>query len=1066
MGWEIKPAREAFPAFATEWDRLNAELYGSHPVFDSRFVGPLLECFSDGSERLCIHRKGRTADGALILQPRGIGRWALFLPGQAQAGALMLRDVQLFETLFGALPGFAWTIDLLALDPLYCPDWCNLRLPRTVTPHALTMAVSITGTFDDYWQTRPRHLASNMRRYQRRTAERFDAASIVTLSAPSQIEAAIARYGALEMSGWKGKTGTAVNADNDQGKFYRDILIAFASSDQAKVIELHIGGMLAASRLIIHNKRMWVMLKTAYDETLAAHAPGRQLLYATLEQAFHDMPDEMVEFYTNTTRDQAEWATSLRFVRHNQIYRGRLWPTLHRLAVTLMKMARKPLEKKTPNNMVNPVSEKVSSGPTVDGLPASALRLIETFASRNSESSPEWFDNLQKTVFPDDPGVRYYVAEFDKSPVAVLPLRLADNGWIRRIEALGNFYTSLYMPIVVPHCTALELMPLLKQADSDHGGAHVMHLSPLDPMQPSYEALLTALRTNGWIPFRFFCFGNWYLNVDKPWSAYLRERDGKLRSTIKRMGKKFAYAGGTLEIITAPENTEAAIQAFDAVYARSWKIPEPYPGFIPGLIRWLASKGQLRLGIARLNGHPIAAQLWIVAGDKASIFKLAYDEAVAAYSPGTLLTAHLMEHVIDRDGVAEVDYLIGDDEHKKSWMSHRRERWGIVAYNPKTVMGLALLIREIIGRTTRKVIQMIRPDTSKSAQATRWEIVPIARFSEYAAQWDALQRSCANLPFLESAFLQPLLEEFGTGREILALAYADEKPCAAAIVTRKRPGIWQTFQPSQLPLGAWVSAGTPSIADLGKSLLHALPGFNLSLSLTQIDPQFQPRPNDRPCIRTIDYIETAWVDIDQPFDSYWEARGKNLKTNMRKQRTKLQSENVSPSLECITSPAGVAQAVDDYGTLESTGWKGKDGTAVHPGNAQGRFYRKTLENFCAQRRGRIYRYRFNDKVVAMDLCIESRDRVVILKTAYDETFKSVSPSTLMRQDEFRELFNTSGLKRIEFYGKVMEWHTRWTDNARVLYHITIYRRALLQRLHARYNAFRSRNNAEHNEGNC
>ncbi len=40
MSWQLQPARDHFPAFAPEWDRLNAELYGSHPMFDSRFVGP------------------------------------------------------------------------------------------------------------------------------------------------------------------------------------------------------------------------------------------------------------------------------------------------------------------------------------------------------------------------------------------------------------------------------------------------------------------------------------------------------------------------------------------------------------------------------------------------------------------------------------------------------------------------------------------------------------------------------------------------------------------------------------------------------------------------------------------------------------------------------------------------------------------------------------------------------------------------------------------------------------------------------------------------------------------
>jgi hypothetical protein len=154
-------------------------------------------------------------------------------------------------------------------------------------------------------------------------------------------------------------------------------------------------------------------------------------------------------------------------------------------------------------------------------------------------------------------------------------------------------------------------------------------------------------------------------------------------------------------------------------------------------------------------------------------------------------------------------------------------------------------------------------------------------------------------------------------------------------------------------------------------------------------------------------------------------------------------------MECITAPEDVQKAIEDYGSLESTGWKAADGTAILPANAQGHFYRKMLENFCALGRGRIYRYWFGEKVVAMDLCVHDDNVIVILKTAYDESYKAISPSTLMRQDEFQHLFEEQKFTRIEFFGKVMEWHTRWSTQSRTIFHATGYRWAWLKRLHAR-----------------
>lgn len=343
-------------------------------------------------------------------------------------------------------------------------------------------------------------------------------------------------------------------------------------------------------------------------------------------------------------------------------------------------------------------------------LPAPVRALFDAAGSDHIEFMAEWFENLQNTVFPSDETIRYLTLNEHNMPTALLPIRRSRDGTIREIHALSNYYTSLYQPVLARPAVGLDLRPLLSAAGSNHGKpAHVMNFRPMDPDSQAYRLLYEALRGIGWRPFAYFCFGNWYLQVDRPWREYLQQRQGALRSTISRKRKKFSADGGSLETLTAPPDTQRATEDFKQVYSRSWKKPEPYPAFIPGLVRWLARTGQLRLGIAHLAGRPIAAQIWIVSNKKAYIYKLAYDEAYARYAPGTILTAHLFEHVMDRDKVTEVDYLIGDDPYKQSWMTHRRERWGIVAYNPRTLPGAALFLRAKLADYTKRAINHLRP---------------------------------------------------------------------------------------------------------------------------------------------------------------------------------------------------------------------------------------------------------------------------------------------------------------------------------------------------------------------
>ncbi len=335
-----------------------------------------------------------------------------------------------------------------------------------------------------------------------------------------------------------------------------------------------------------------------------------------------------------------------------------------------------------------------------------------------------------------------------------------------------------------------------------------------------------------------------------------------------------------------------------------------------------------------------------------------------------------------------------------------------------------------------------------------WTTYPLPHaeaFAPHAAAWDALQARVAGLPFLESGFVQPLLAAFGTGRERLALRGQPGAPTAAAIVVKGGRGQWTTFQPSQLPLGCWLSEPGAALEPLAAELVRDLPQPALGLGLTQLDSLFHPRAPDGPRWRGQDYIETAWVDLDTDFETYWEARGKNLRQNLRKQQKKLDAAGTRTRLDCLTHPDQVAPALADYGRLEASGWKGQEGTAIAPGHPQYAFYLAMLQHFCRLGRARIYTYAFDDAVVSMDLCIESHGKLVILKTAYDEAHKAVSPSTLMRQQQFEQLFTAAAaggpIRRIEFYGKVMEWHTRWTQQSRPLYHGTCYRWGFLQSLH-------------------
>lgn len=328
-----------------------------------------------------------------------------------------------------------------------------------------------------------------------------------------------------------------------------------------------------------------------------------------------------------------------------------------------------------------------------------------------------------------------------------------------------------------------------------------------------------------------------------------------------------------------------------------------------------------------------------------------------------------------------------------------------------------------------------------------WTVYSAAELNRLAIKWDALNRKCGNIPFFETGFLLALIKEFPAFDLHLAIACDSAGEwIAATLIQPQGRGQWTTYQPSQLPLGAWLQAPTQGGDELARALLHKVPTFALRLGLTQLDPWICRRPAAGTRTSSIDYITTAWVNVNGTFGDYWEGRGKNLRTNLRKQRSKLQADGIAIQFERITNPQMVDAAIVEYGQLEAVGWKASNGTAVHSDNAQGRFYQAMLRHFCSLGRGEIWRLRFNEKIVAMDLCISAGNTLVILKTAFDSSYQTISPAFLLKQEAFQKLFDEGYVRRIEFYGRQMDWHTRWTTESRVLYHANFDRWAWVGKL--------------------
>ncbi|WP_394778515.1 GNAT family N-acetyltransferase [Undibacterium sp.] len=371
---------------------------------------------------------------------------------------------------------------------------------------------------------------------------------------------------------------------------------------------------------------------------------------------------------------------------------------------------------------------KVCIYDSLDALPAGYTALFEAAEQQDGIFlGLAWLQHLNAATF--EPGtLRVYGLEPASANEAAgvqgaLPMRVQarPSGWLspQVMEAAANYYASLYAPLLAPSLpSAQQALTQIVRAAVKDTQADIMDLHPMALDSPMFAMSERALRAAGMVTQRYFCFGNWYLQVrGRSYQEYFASLPSRLRNTVQRKARQLESTGRLeLRITAGTDGLDDAIRAYQQIYQSSWKGAESHPEFVSGLMRMLAAQGKLRLGVAYVDQQPAAAQLWIVSRRIASIYKLAYDEQFAELSIGSILTAHMMRHALDVDQVEQVDYLTGDETYKQDWMSDRRERWGLIAFRLRSARGLIAAARHIGGHALKQAMQNATRRVNKAAK--------------------------------------------------------------------------------------------------------------------------------------------------------------------------------------------------------------------------------------------------------------------------------------------------------------------------------------------------------------
>lgn len=304
-----------------DWDRLNQEYCNSHPLLHSKFVEPLTRHFPSNIEILAAYDNDKCKALMLMQSAKGIIQ-SSYLPSQSQMALALTPEAfpNVFEQQHSCIPAKVLRIDLFSIDPKYQPGIARLS-GLELTPKSTNAVIDCSGNFDRYWAQRPKNLRKNISRYINRANKELGGYTLQIANCEQSVGEAVDRYGLLESEGWKGKCGTALHPENVQGRYYREIMQNFAETGNACVSELWAGGEMVASRLLVGNDNMLVVLKTTYSEPLKQYAFGRLLFYETIKFVFEHRLAPELDLYTDATKEQLDWSTQSREFYNGSLYR-------------------------------------------------------------------------------------------------------------------------------------------------------------------------------------------------------------------------------------------------------------------------------------------------------------------------------------------------------------------------------------------------------------------------------------------------------------------------------------------------------------------------------------------------------------------------------------------------------------------------------------------------------------------------------------------------------------------------------------------------------------------------
>lgn len=300
--------------------------------------------------------------------------------------------------------------------------------------------------------------------------------------------------------------------------------------------------------------------------------------------------------------------------------------------------------------------------------------------------TPEWLETWWRHLGPtrrQRPSILAVATDSELVLLGALHRAAVGSTGLVALRPLGlgvSDYLDLLLPLEPDRrerCLARLLDGLLARS----GGWDVIDLPNLPAASPTVEALDRLARARGLPSAVLDGYRCPYIALTGSWAELLSSRPGRFRYNLRSRLKRLRALGDVVfRTIDRGEGLGEGLAELTRLHARRWA--DQHTGtifsssprgraFYAEACRRYAARELLDLTLIEVDGRAIAGSLSFVDRGVWYYYLPAWEPSMAAYAPGSILLAHLIERAYDL-GLHRFDFMLGDEPYKTQWADHQR----------------------------------------------------------------------------------------------------------------------------------------------------------------------------------------------------------------------------------------------------------------------------------------------------------------------------------------------------------------------------------------------------------